>query len=128
MTSTSEKKLEPVLQDALRSFLEYVSSVVGRDKAVEFLQESYRRTQKYYSPISLMQLDENMQLSFEDPKINEKEILGFSLWMEKFLKMLSSFMIGIGKIRPEEILGDVAADLRPAGFFDYFEHSRELKY
>ncbi|MBN2367265.1 MAG: hypothetical protein JXL67_13935 [Calditrichaeota bacterium] len=125
---SQDNNLESVLDKALRHFLDYAAGILGEAKALEFLHESYQQTLNYYSPLSLLRYEQDAGLTLENGKISDKEILGFSLWMERFSKKLSDFMIGIGKIQPEEILAELAEELKQLGFFEYYEHAGELGY
>jgi len=120
--------LSQVLQDAFDVFFSFAEGILGESKAQEFVAESYQLTEKYYGHISRIHIDLNRKLSYKSREIGDKEILGFSLWMHKFMTKLSDFMIGIGQIEPEKMLGDLSNTLKPYGFFEYYEHARELRY
>jgi hypothetical protein len=123
-----KESLFQAIQKAFDIFFSFAEEIVGESKAIEFLQESYQLTEKYYAHISRMQLDLNRKLMYKSREIGDKEVLGFSLWMHKFMVKLSDFMIGIGHIEPEKMLGDLSDILKSYGFFDYYEQARELRY
>lgn len=124
----SSESLFQTMQKAFDIFFSFAEGIVGESKAIEFLQESYQLTKNYYAHISCMQLDLNRKLIYKSREIGDKEVLGFSLWMHKFMVKLSDFMIGIGHVEPEKMLGDLSDTLKSYGFFDYYEQARDLRY
>lgn len=115
-----------ILEKTFKAFLNYVEGFVGESKAWEFAQHSRRETEKYYKNLSLIQLDEKKNLILANPTISDKELLGFSLWMSKFVSELKEFMVGVGKVEPEKIVGSLKKSLEPTGFLDFFQQAKEL--
>ncbi len=124
----SKQPVSQILEKAFDCFFDYVSGLVGVKKAMEFAEESHKVIEKYFSSLSYLQLEQGSKIKFINTDVSDKEILGFSLWMRQFLKELKEFMIGLGKVEPEEITGDLSHSLRAIGFFDYYEQAKELKY
>jgi len=121
--------LDPdLLNQAYSQFFKFVSEFVGDKKAKEFAGQSYKSTEKYYSGISTFQIDDQNQLRFKNFELGDREILGFGIWMYQFIKELQNFMVGIGKVDPNLILGKWAGDFESTNFFEYFKQARELKY
>lgn len=117
-----------ILEKTFKAFLSYVEGFVGENKAWELVQQSRQETEKYYKNLSLIQLDEKKNLVLVNPTITDKELLGFSLWMSKFVAELKEFMVGVGKVEPEKILGTLKKSLEPTGFLEFFQQAKELSF
>ena len=117
-----------VLEKTFIAFLNYVTVFVGENKAWEFARHSHQETEKYYHNLALIQLGENKNLNFSNPVLTDKELLGFSLWMHKFVAELKDFMVGVGRVEPEKILGNLKKSLEPSGFLEFFKQARELSF
>jgi hypothetical protein len=126
--SQSEQSLNRILEKAFDRFFDYVAGFVGEKKALEFAEKSHQEIEKYFTNIVSIKLEQGRRIRFNQDDLSDKEILGFSLWMRQFLKELTDFMIGLGKVDPEEITGDLNQKLKSLGFFEYFEQAKELKY
>jgi hypothetical protein len=66
-------------------------------------------------------------LNSEHQNLQDRDILGFSLWMYNFVGELKNFMIGVGNIEVTTIVGSLQPTLEQAGFFEYFQQAEELK-
>lgn len=117
-----------ILEKTFTAFLKYVAVFVGENKAWEFARHSRQETEKYYSNLDLIQIGEDKSLNFLNPVLTDKELLGFSLWMHKFVAELKDFMVGVGKVEPDKILGSLKKSLEPSGFLEFFEQARELSF
>jgi hypothetical protein len=117
-----------ILEKTFNAFLNYVAAFVGENKAWEFALHSRQETERYYSNLALIQIGENKNLHFLNAALTDKELLGFSLWMHKFVAELKDFMVGVGKIEPDKILGNLKKSLEPSGFLEFFEQARELSF
>ncbi len=117
-----------VIEKTFSAFFDYVAKIVGETKALEFALNSHRSTEKYYGSLALISFDESKNLSFVNPEIYDREILGFSLWMQKFIRELKDYMIGIGTISLTEILGPLEITLKSTGFLEYYTQAEQLKF
>jgi hypothetical protein len=126
--SQTKQPINRILEKSFDRFFNYVAGFVGEKKALEFAEKSHQEIEKYFTNIVDIELGQGCKIKFIQNDLSDKEILGFSLWMRQFLKELKDFMIGLGKVDPEEITGDLKQELRSLGFFEYFEQAKELKY
>lgn len=117
-----------VLNHAYSQFYLFVSEFVGDKKAKEFSRQSYLTTEKYYSGISDILVDDKNRLRMKKFEVTDREILGFSIWMHQFIAELKKYMVGIGKVDPNVILSKWKDILKPTGFFEYFTQAKDLKY
>jgi hypothetical protein len=117
-----------VLEKTFVAFFNYVAAFVGENKAWEFARHSRQETEKYYSNLVLIQIGENNSLNFLNPVMTDKELLGLSLWMHKFVAELKDFMVGVGRVEPDKILGNLKKSLERSGFLEFFEQARELSF
>jgi hypothetical protein len=121
--------LDPeILNNAYSQFFVFVSEYVGDNKAKEFARQSYQTTEKYYSGISVIIVDDQNRLRMKKIEVTDREIFGFSIWMHQFIAELKKYMVGIGKVDPNVILGKWVDYFRPTGFIEYFNQARDLKY
>lgn len=121
--------LDPdILNNAYSQFFLFVSEFVGEKKAKEFARQSYQTTEKYFRGISVMVVDDKNRIRLKKIEITDSEILGFSIWMHQFIAELKKYMVGIGKVDPNIILGKWSDPLKPTGFFEYFKEAKDLKY
>jgi len=124
-----ERLLDPdILNHAYSQFFLFVSEFVGEKKSKEFARQSYQTTEKYYSGISDIVVDDKNRIRLKKIEITDREILGFSIWMHQFIVELKKYMVGIGKVDPNTILGKWSDPLKPTGFFEYFKQAKDLKY
>ena len=132
MTENSASETDAIslemLQKVYLSFHAFVADFVGDKKAEEFARQTYRLTGRYYRKLESLQLNGNNILNSENEFIEDPEILGFSLWMNNFVNELKSFMIGVGDIELDTIVGPLRNSLEKTGFFEYFQQAEELKY
>jgi hypothetical protein len=117
-----------ILEKTFNAFFNYVAVFVGENKAWEFARHSRQETEKYYSNLVLIQIGEDKKLNFLNPVLSDKELLGFSLWMHKFIADLKDFMVGVGKVELDKILGNLKKSLATSGFLEFFEQARELSF
>ena len=132
MTEKSAPENNAISLDALQkvylSFHSFVAEFVGDKKAEEFARQTYRLTCRYYRKLESLKLTEDNILNSENELLEDPQILGFSLWMNNFVNELKKFMIGVGDIELDTIVGSLRTSLETTGFFDYFQQAEELKY
>jgi hypothetical protein len=132
LTENSAPETDAISLDTLQkvylSFHAFVADFVGDKKAEEFARQTYRLTCRYYRKLESLQLNEDNILNSENESIEDPEILGFSLWMNNFVNELKSFMIGVGDVELETIVGSLRTPLEKTGFFEYYQQAEELKY
>lgn len=109
-------------------FFNFAKNIVGETKALEFALNSHQITERFYGHLAFIKLDENINLTFQKEQLGDREILGFSLWMQKYISDLKGFMVGIGRVDATEIAGQLKSVLEAAGFFEYFNQAEELKF
>ena len=123
------KLLDPdILNNAYFQFFLFVTGFVGEKKAKEFAHQSHQITQKYFRSISDIIVDDQNRIRLKKIEITDREILAFSIWMYQFTVELKKFMVGIGKIDLDAILGKWSDPLKATGFFEYFKKAKDLKY
>jgi hypothetical protein len=116
-----------IIRETFSKFHAFVAQFVGERKADEFSQHSYRLTCRYFSSLESFRIDEKNVLNSEHQNLQDRDILGFSLWMYNFVGELKNFMIGVGNIEVTTIVGSLQPTLEQAGFFEYFQQAEELK-
>ena len=127
-TPENDATSHEILQKVYLSFHAFVAEFVGDKKAEEFARQTYRLTCRYYRKLESLQLNEDNRLNSEMEYLEDPQILGFSLWMNNFVNELKSFMIGVGDIELDAIVGSLRSPLEKTGFFEYFQQAEELKY
>ena len=117
-----------IIREAFTEFHAFVTQFVGERKADEFSHHSYRLTCRYFSSLESIRFNEKNELNSEYHNLQDRDILGFSLWMYNFIGELKNFMIGVGDIEATTIVGSLQPILEQSGFFEYFQQAEELKY
>ena len=117
-----------IIREAFTEFHRFVTQFVGERKTDEFAHHSYRLTCRYFSSLESIHFNEKNELNSEYHNLQDRDILGFSLWMYNFVGELKNFMIGVGDIEATAIVGSLQPILEPSGFFEYFQQAEELKY
>ena len=127
-SANNRNSQKEILKQAFARFFEYVASATDQAKATDFARESYQTIRAYFHNLSAFHLDENGDLTIEQEKLTDKDILAFSVWIQQFLKLLQNFMIGLGRIDPAYITQSLQAPLKEMRFYEYFEQAKELNY
>lgn len=123
-----KEHVDEVLKKAFTFFFAYVAEATGKKQALEFAQKSHQTIEKYFHNLGNFKVAKNGQLQIKMAKLTDKEILAFSVWMQQFLKELQNFIIGLGKVDPQEITRDLREELKESGFYEFFEQAKELNY
>ena len=126
--TVSEQSANQTLKKTFDLFNRYVVQIVGEKKAFELATNTLLSIEGYYKGLTVFKLHDDHQLEIDSSKITEKEILGFSIWMQQFLKEVKELMIGLGRVDVKEITAEMKDELETLSFYDYFEQAKELNY
>jgi hypothetical protein len=124
----SEQSANQTLKKTFDLFNRYVVQIVGEKKSFELATNTLLSIEGYYKGLTVFKLHEDHQLEIDSSEITEKEILGFSIWMQQFLKEVKELMIGLGRVDVKEITAELKVELEALSFYDYFEQAKELNY
>ena len=89
---------------------------------------SYQKIKPYFQVLSIFEITNKNELIITQSKITDKELLGFTVWIQQFIKELKQFMVGLGKFNIESITVEIRDELEEIGFYDYYKQAMELDY
>ena len=108
--------------------LSYAQSIVGKKIAQDLLRKSYDKILPYFHILKSFRWDDVDDFQVVNDNPTEKELLGFAVWMQQFIKEVQDFMIGLPEISIEELTADLKADLDACGFYEFYHQAEELEY
>jgi hypothetical protein len=106
----------------------FSASLIGKKKTREMLESSHRQIQPYFQVLSKFKVTDDNGLKIELKTITDKELLGFTVWVQQFIKELRKFMVGLGKLTIESITSEIKDELEEVGFYEYYKQATELDY
>lgn len=106
----------------------FSASLIGKKKTREMLESSYEQILPYFQTLSNFKVTEKNELDIEFKTIGDKELLGFTVWIQQFIKELRHFMVGLGKLTIESITTEIKDELEEVGFYEYYKKAKELEY
>lgn len=106
----------------------FSASLIGKKKTREMLETSYQKILPYFQALSIFEINNKNELKITQSTISDKELLGFTVWIQQFIKELKNFMVGLGKFNIESITVEIKDELEEIGFYDYYKQAMELDY
>ena len=106
----------------------FSASLMGKKKTREMLETSYQKILPYFQVLSIFEINSKNELKITQSTISDKELLGFTVWIQQFIKELKNFMVGLGKFTIESITVEIKDELEEIGFYDYYKQAMELDY
>lgn len=106
----------------------FSASLIGKKKTREMLDTSYQKIKPYFQVLAKFELTNKNELKITQGTITDKELLGFTVWIQQFIKELKQFMVGLGKFSIESITVEIKDELEEIGFYDYYKQAMELDY
>lgn len=106
----------------------FSASLIGKKKTREMLETSYQKILPYFQALSIFEINSKNELKITQSTISDKELLGFTVWIQQFIKELKNFMVGLGKFNIESITVEIKDELEEIGFYDYYKQAMELDY
>jgi hypothetical protein len=106
----------------------FSASLLGKKKTREMLETSYQKILPYFQVLSIFEINSKNELVITQSTISDKELLGFAVWIQQFIKELKNFMVGLGKFNIESITVEIKDELEEIGFYDYYKQAMELDY
>jgi len=92
------------------------------------LKSSHQQILPYFQVLSKFKVTDNNELKIELKNITDKELLGFTVWVQQFIKELRKFMVGLGKLTIESITSEIKDELEEVGFYEYYKQATQLEY
>jgi hypothetical protein len=89
---------------------------------------SYQKIKPYFQVLAKFEITNKNELKITQGTITDKELLGFTVWIQQFIKELKQFMVGLGKFNIESITVEIKDELEEIGFYDYYKQAMELDY
>ena len=106
----------------------FSASLIGKKKTREMLETSYQKILPYFQALSIFEINNKNELKITQSTISDKELLGFTVWIQQFIKELKNFMVGLGKFNIQSITVEIKDELEEIGFYDYYKQAMELDY
>lgn len=106
----------------------FSASLIGKKKTREMLETSYQKILPYFQALSIFEINSKNELKITQSTISDKELLGFTVWIQQFIKELKNFMVGLGKFNIQSITVEIKDELEEIGFYDYYKQAMELDY
>jgi hypothetical protein len=106
----------------------FSASLIGKKKTREMLKSSHEQILPYFQVLSAFKVTDKNELRIELMTITDKELLGFTVWIQQFIKELRRFMVGLGKLTIESITTEIKDELEEVGFYEYYKKATELEY
>lgn len=106
----------------------FSASLIGKKKTREMLKSSHQQILPYFQVLSKFKVTDNNELKIDLKAITDKELLGFTVWLQQFIKELRKFMVGLGKLTIESITSEIKDELEEVGFYEYYKKATELEY
>jgi hypothetical protein len=126
---SKQKTLEfETLRNLYRLLFNFSSSLIGKNKTRELLDNSYNKILPYFQPLKGYHIDELNDLNLESKIVTEKEFLSFTVWIQQFIKELKNFMVGLSKLEIQTITSEIKDELEEIGFYEFYEQATELEY
>lgn len=125
----ANKTISPqLLQHLYTVCYNFSASLIGKKKTREMFDASYQKIKPYFQVLSTFEITNKNELKITEGKITDKELLGFTVWIQQFIKELKQFMVGLGKFNIESITVEIKDELEEIGFYDYYKQAMELDY
>lgn len=125
----SNNSISPqLLQHLYTLCYNFSASLIGKKKTRDLLESSHQQILPYFQVLSKFKVMDNNELKIELKTITDKELLGFTVWLQQFIKELRKFMVGLGKLTIESITSEIKDELEEVGFYEYYEQATELEY
>ena len=123
------KTINPqLLQHLYTVCYNFSASLIGKKKTREMWDTSYQKINPYFQVLSKFEITSKNELKITEGNITDKELLGFTVWIQQFIKELKQFMVGLGKFNIESITVEIKDELEEIGFYDYYKQAMELDY
>lgn len=126
--STNNAISPQLLQHLYTLCYNFSASLIGKKKTKEMLDTSYQKILPYFQVLSIFEITNKTELKITQSTISDKELLGFTVWIQQFIKELRNFMVGLGKFNIESITVEIKDELEEIGFYDYYKQAMELDY
>lgn len=126
---SKQKTLEfETLRNLYRLLFNFSSSLIGKNKTRELLDDSYEKILPYFQSLKRYHINETNDLVLESKIVTEKEFLSFTVWIQQFIKDLKKFMVGLSKLDIQTITSEIKDELEEVGFYEYYKQATELEY
>lgn len=119
--------VDQLLQKTYSIYFEYVVYATDKIKAHQLAKKCYDNLTDYFKNLKKFEIQNNGGITTLQ-NLSENDILAFSVWMQQFLEELRGFVIGLGKVDPEEITVEIREQLKEINFYEYFEQAKALNY